>query len=84
MQLIFDESQKGGAGEIWINVYNIIELLKKNRVTVYRDSETKDYNRLFDIEVPGIHERIDLFVVFTRIKLRMVCPINLRLNVFNL
>lgn len=59
IQLIFDESQKDGAGEIWINVYNIIELLGKNRVTVCRDPETKDYNRVFDIEVPEINGRID-------------------------
>jgi murein DD-endopeptidase MepM/ murein hydrolase activator NlpD len=59
MQLIFDESQKEGANEIWINVYNIIELLRKNSVTVYKDSETMDFYRTFDIEVPEVRETVN-------------------------
>ncbi len=31
MQLVFDESQIDSANEVWIDVYNIIEFLKKNR-----------------------------------------------------
>lgn len=34
MQLIFDESQEDGPNEIWIDVYNIIEFLKRNRSQV--------------------------------------------------
>ncbi len=46
MQIIFDESQVEGNGEIWIDVYNIVEFLKKNRSSVYMsNSETKDYSR---------------------------------------
>lgn len=56
MQLIFDESQKEGVNEIWINVYNIIELLNINRVTVLKDHETQDFNRVFNIKVPEIGE----------------------------
>ena len=49
MQLIFDESQVDSPNEIWINVYNIIEFLKKNRCEVYMaDTETKDYERKYD------------------------------------
>lgn len=48
MQLIFDESQKEGNNEIWIDVYNIIEFLQKNKSEVYmKDKETKDYVRKY-------------------------------------
>ena len=46
MQLIFDESQVDSNNEIWIDVYQIIEFLKKNRSEVYMSNkETKDYSR---------------------------------------
>ena len=49
MQLIFDESQVDSPNEIWIDVYQIIEFLKKNRSEVYMANEkTKDYERKFD------------------------------------
>lgn len=50
MQLIFDESQVDSPNEIWIDVYAIIEFLMKNRSEVYMaNSETKDYERKFDV-----------------------------------
>lgn len=50
IQLIFDESQKEGINQIWIDVYNIINFLKKNKSEVYRAYEdTKDYERVYDI-----------------------------------
>lgn len=49
MQLIFDESQVDSPNEIWIDVYQIIEFLKKNRSEVYMaNEETKDYKRKID------------------------------------
>lgn len=49
MQLIFDESQKEGNNEIWIDVYNIIEFLQKNKSEVYmNDKESKDYTRKYE------------------------------------
>lgn len=46
MELVFDESQFDSPNEIWINVYNIVEFLKKNRSEVYMSNkETKDYGR---------------------------------------
>lgn len=49
LQLIFDESQKEGNNEIWINVYDIVEFLKKNRSEVVKsNTETKDYHRKYD------------------------------------
>lgn len=50
MQLIFDESQKDGVNQIWIDVYTIINFLKKNKSEVYKAYEdTKDYDRVYDI-----------------------------------
>lgn len=57
MQLIFDESQKDGVNQIWIDVYSIINFLKKNKSEVYRAYEdTKDYERKYDIIDPIIQE----------------------------
>ena len=50
LQLIFDESQVDSPNEIWIDVYQLIEFLKKNRSEVYMaNPETKDYERKFDL-----------------------------------
>lgn len=49
MQLIFDESQKETISEIWIDVYNIVRLLSKNKSPVSFNSETKDFNRIYNI-----------------------------------
>ncbi|HHU23059.1 MAG TPA: M23 family metallopeptidase [Clostridiales bacterium] len=48
MQIIFDESQKEGPNEIWINVYEIVRLLDRHRSEVAKDPETKDYYRVYD------------------------------------
>lgn len=57
MQLIFDESQKDGMNQIWIDVYSIINFLKKNRSEVYRAYEdTKDYVRKYNIIDPVMEE----------------------------
>ena len=48
MQLIFDESQKEGTNQIWVDVYNIIEFLKKNKSELYREEGEKDYKRKYD------------------------------------
>jgi peptidoglycan/xylan/chitin deacetylase (PgdA/CDA1 family) len=45
IQLIFDESQKDGPGEIWIDPYEITKLLASNRSEVVRNPETKEYKR---------------------------------------
>lgn len=49
IQLIFDESQKDGNTEIWIDSYNIVKLLQKNKSAVYKDELTKEYFRKFKI-----------------------------------
>ncbi|MHB8065474.1 MAG: M23 family metallopeptidase [Ruminiclostridium sp.] len=53
MQIIFDESQKEGINELWIDVYNIVNLLQKNRSAVVKDEETRDYYRTYEMIEPN-------------------------------
>ncbi len=48
MQLIFDESQKDGNGEIWIDVYNIVRFLSKHKSEVTKNIDTGEYERKYD------------------------------------
>lgn len=48
IQLIFDESQKEGNSEIWIDCYEITQLLEKNRSSVVKDEMTEGYRRRYD------------------------------------
>ena len=51
LELIFDESQVDGNNEIWIDVYNIIEFLMKNRSEVFmNNSDTKDFVRKYNLK----------------------------------
>lgn len=43
IQLIFDPSQKDGYNQIWIDCYEIVKFLNKNRMTVTRTADGKDY-----------------------------------------
>lgn len=57
LELIFDESQKDGVNQIWIDLYNIVEFLRKNKSEVILEkSETKDYQRKYDIIDPIVPE----------------------------
>lgn len=47
LQLIFDESQVDGNGEIWIDVYNICKFLSRNRAHVIKNEETGDYQSIY-------------------------------------
>lgn len=51
LQLIFDESQKEGENQIWLDVYNLVRLLSHNKATVIRDDITGEYIRKYDITV---------------------------------
>ena len=46
IQLIFDETQKDGENQIWIDVYDLIEFLEKNKSEVEYDEEKKEYVRV--------------------------------------
>ncbi|MDW5299685.1 MAG: M23 family metallopeptidase [Sedimentibacter sp.] len=54
MQLIFDESQKETLAEIWIDVYNIVNLLDKNKSPVKYNSETNESERIYNIKFHNI------------------------------
>lgn len=54
LQLIFDESQKECDNEIWINLYDITRLLEKNKCSVVRVPETKEFYREFDFYEPSL------------------------------
>ncbi len=49
LQIIFDESQKEGMHEIWIDVYDLINFLQKNKMPVYKDASKKEYYRALNI-----------------------------------
>ena len=49
MQLVFDESQKEGTNQIWLDMYNLVELLNQNRATVIKKEGSSDYYRKYDI-----------------------------------
>lgn len=54
MQLIFDESQKEGNNEIWIDVYHIVDLLEHHKSPVVRNNETKEYYRKYEFIDPVV------------------------------
>lgn len=47
MQLIFDESQRDGNGEIWISCYELTKFLYQNQSLVQRNDETKEWSRVY-------------------------------------
>lgn len=59
IQLIFDESQKEGNGEIWIDCYQILKFLYKNRSETLKDEETKDYSRVYKMVDPEVERYIE-------------------------
>ena len=50
LQLIFDESQKEGNNEIWVDCYNLTRFLYKNRSEVHKVKGTKEWKRTFDMK----------------------------------
>ncbi len=56
MQLIFDESQKEGASEIWVDYYNVVRFLSQNRCETVKNQETKEYSRVYQMKDPAVDE----------------------------
>lgn len=50
IQLIFDESQKDGNSEIWIDCYDLTRFLYKNRSETAKDLETKEWKRVYQMK----------------------------------
>ena len=56
LQLIFDESQKEGDGEIWIDVYDLTRFLSKHTQQVEKVEGTREWVRTTDIKDPVLEE----------------------------
>lgn len=56
IQLIFDESQKDGNSEIWINPYNLIRFLRNNQSEVVKIDDTKEWKRVANMKDPSVTE----------------------------
>ena len=56
LQLIFDESQREGNNEIWVNGYELVKFLSQNRSEVQRNDETKEWTRVYQIEDPAVEQ----------------------------
>lgn len=54
LQLIFDESQKEGNNEIWIDCYELTKFLAMNRSETVKNQETKEYYRVYQMKDPAL------------------------------
>lgn len=54
LQLIFDESQKEGNNEIWVDCYELTKFLSMNRTETVKNPDTKEYNRVYSMKDPDI------------------------------
>ena len=52
LQLIFDESQKEGNNEIWIDCYELVKFLRMNQSQVTKVEGTKEWERVYDQREP--------------------------------
>lgn len=56
LQLIFDESQKEGNNEIWIDCYELIRFLAMNRSETVKKECTKEWTRVFEMKDPSVDQ----------------------------
>lgn len=56
LQLIFDESQKDGNGEIWISCYELARFLSQNRSETVKDETTKEWHRVQEMTDPAVEQ----------------------------
>ncbi len=61
LQLIFDESQKEGNNEIWIDCYPLTRFLYKNRSLTQKNTETKEWFRAFRMKDPAVTAYLNSF-----------------------
>ena len=59
LQLIFDESQKESVNEIWVDCYQLVQFLYKNRSETVKDPETKEYHRVYEFIDPVAEDYIN-------------------------
>lgn len=52
LELIFDESQKDGDNEIWVDCYQLVGFLYRNQSEAARNDETKEWRRIYQMKDP--------------------------------
>ena len=55
IQLIFDESQKEGNSEIWINPYNLVRFLRSHQSEAVKIEDTKEWRRVINMKDPAVN-----------------------------
>ena len=53
LQLIFDESQREGNHEIWVDVYPLVRFLSQNQSDVLRNDASKEWYRQYEMRDPA-------------------------------
>ncbi|WOO35729.1 M23 family metallopeptidase [Anaerocolumna sp. AGMB13020] len=56
LQLIFDESQKEGNNEIWIDCYELVKFLYRNRSETEKVAASKEWVRVYNIKDPAAED----------------------------
>ena len=56
LQLIFDESQKEGNNEIWVDCYELTKFLYRNRSEVAKVGDTKEWQRTHEMTDPEVEK----------------------------
>ena len=57
LQLIFDESQKEGNNEIWIDCYELTKFLYRSRSEVAKVEDSKEWRRVQEMQDPEVEKR---------------------------
>lgn len=57
LQLIFDESQREGNNEIWVNGYELVKFLYRHQSETQRNDETKEWTRIYQIKDPAVEAK---------------------------
>ncbi len=57
LQLIFDESQKEGNNEIWIDCYELTKFLYRNRSEAAKVGDTREWRRVQEMQDPEVEKR---------------------------
>ena len=56
LQLIFDESQKEGSGEIWVDCYELTKFLYRNRSEAAKIGDSKEWRRTREMADPEVEK----------------------------
>lgn len=56
LQLIFDESQREGNKEIWVDLYALTQFLSRHQSETVRNDETKEWSRKYPMKDPAVEK----------------------------